>query len=80
MVGRGATGLDQSNQPPQDAYQVVMSEHRQLSISKKVYEFYNAPITKFWLYTMTYTAFLVMYTYVVLVSENFHKIISIKLL
>ncbi|XP_067127753.1 transient receptor potential cation channel trpm isoform X2 [Centruroides vittatus] len=36
-------------------------------IGKKVYEFYAAPITKFWGHTLAYTIFLLLYTYVVLV-------------
>ncbi|XP_039270713.2 transient receptor potential cation channel subfamily M member 1-like isoform X2 [Styela clava] len=67
VVVRGVTGLDQSNRPP-DPYDVFMSQQRQLPVSKKLYEFYNAPITKFWLYTISYNAFLLMFTYVVLVS------------
>ncbi|XP_048733275.2 transient receptor potential cation channel subfamily M member 1-like isoform X2 [Ostrea edulis] len=39
-----------------------------LRLGKKIYEFYNAPITKFWFYTMTYFAFLAAYTFVVLVK------------
>ncbi|XP_062571913.1 transient receptor potential cation channel subfamily M member 3-like [Saccostrea cucullata] len=39
-----------------------------LRLGKKIYEFYNSPITKFWFYTMTYFAFLAAYTYVVLVK------------
>nr|XP_022329694.1 transient receptor potential cation channel subfamily M member 1-like isoform X4 [Crassostrea virginica] len=38
-----------------------------LRLGKKIYEFYNAPIVKFWFYTMTYFAFLAAYTFVVLV-------------
>ncbi|XP_069891859.1 transient receptor potential cation channel subfamily M member 6 isoform X3 [Dipodomys merriami] len=34
----------------------------------KVYEFYNAPIVKFWFYTMAYLAFLLLFTYTVLVE------------
>ncbi|XP_033763959.1 transient receptor potential cation channel subfamily M member 1-like [Pecten maximus] len=40
----------------------------QLRFDRKIYEFYNAPITKFWIYTMTYILFLMCYTYVVLVK------------
>lgn len=38
-----------------------------LRLGKKIYEFYNAPIVKFWFYTLTYFAFLAAYTFVVLV-------------
>ncbi|XP_011435196.3 transient receptor potential cation channel subfamily M member 3 isoform X3 [Magallana gigas] len=39
-----------------------------LRLGKKIYEFYNAPIVKFWFYTLTYFAFLAAYTFVVLVK------------
>ncbi|XP_025077050.1 transient receptor potential cation channel subfamily M member 3-like isoform X4 [Pomacea canaliculata] len=38
----------------------------QLRASKKLYEFYNAPITKFWLHTLGYLAFLCIFMYTVL--------------
>ncbi|XP_060573986.1 transient receptor potential cation channel subfamily M member 3-like [Ruditapes philippinarum] len=37
-----------------------------LRLGKKIYEFYNAPITKFWFNTIFYFVFLFMYTYIVL--------------
>uniref|UniRef100_A0A7M4EFC9 non-specific serine/threonine protein kinase n=1 Tax=Crocodylus porosus TaxID=8502 RepID=A0A7M4EFC9_CROPO len=36
--------------------------------TRKVYEFYNAPIVKFWFHTMAYVAFLMLFTYTVLVK------------
>ncbi|XP_072453566.1 transient receptor potential cation channel subfamily M member 6 isoform X2 [Notamacropus eugenii] len=39
-----------------------------LPSTRKVYEFYNAPIVKFWFYTMAYLAFLMLFTYTVLVE------------
>ncbi|NXF79553.1 TRPM6 protein, partial [Sclerurus mexicanus] len=36
--------------------------------SRKIYEFYNAPIVKFWFHTMSYMAFLMLFTYTVLVK------------
>ncbi|KAK3097474.1 hypothetical protein FSP39_009961, partial [Pinctada imbricata] len=39
-----------------------------LRLGKKIYEFYNAPITKFWFYTMTYFMFLMLFTFHVLVK------------
>ncbi|NXG45761.1 TRPM6 protein, partial [Psilopogon haemacephalus] len=36
--------------------------------TRKIYEFYNAPIVKFWFHTMAYMAFLMLFTYVVLVK------------
>ena len=69
VVGRGVTGLDQSDQLPEDGYLQFMSQQQQLSMGKKFYEFYNAPITKFWLHTLSFIAFLLTFTYVVLVSR-----------
>ncbi|XP_009461905.1 PREDICTED: transient receptor potential cation channel subfamily M member 6 [Nipponia nippon] len=36
--------------------------------TRKIYEFYNAPIVKFWFHTMAYMAFLMLFTYTVLVK------------
>ncbi|XP_074651257.1 transient receptor potential cation channel subfamily M member 3-like [Tubulanus polymorphus] len=41
-----------------------------LKIGKKIYEFYAAPITKFWLHTMAYIGFMMLFNYVVLVKLN----------
>ncbi|XP_071516413.1 transient receptor potential cation channel trpm isoform X2 [Panulirus ornatus] len=40
---------------------------KQLPARIKLYEFYNAPITKFWAHSIAYVFFLCLYTYVVLV-------------
>lgn len=40
---------------------------RQLRIKRKFYEFYAAPITKFWSWSMAYFFFLIVYTYTVLI-------------
>ncbi|NXM71307.1 TRPM6 protein, partial [Serilophus lunatus] len=37
-----------------------------LPVTRKIYEFYNAPIVKFWFHTMSYMAFLMLFTYTVL--------------
>ncbi|XP_023364773.1 transient receptor potential cation channel subfamily M member 6 [Otolemur garnettii] len=42
--------------------------HQSIPWTRKVYEFYNAPIVKFWFYTMAYLAFLMLFTYTVLVE------------
>uniref|UniRef100_A0A8D2MX66 Transient receptor potential cation channel, subfamily M, member 6 n=1 Tax=Zonotrichia albicollis TaxID=44394 RepID=A0A8D2MX66_ZONAL len=39
-----------------------------LTGARKIYEFYNAPIVKFWFHTMSYLAFLMLFTYTVLVK------------
>ncbi|KAM4753078.1 transient receptor potential cation channel subfamily M member 6 [Cyanocitta cristata] len=36
--------------------------------TRKIYEFYNAPIVKFWFHTISYLAFLMLFTYTVLVK------------
>ncbi|XP_067002827.1 transient receptor potential cation channel trpm isoform X2 [Anabrus simplex] len=41
--------------------------HRPLRLRKKFYEFFTAPITKFWAHSMAYVLFLIIFTYVVLV-------------
>ncbi|XP_060069343.1 transient receptor potential cation channel subfamily M member 1-like [Ylistrum balloti] len=43
------------------------AKKKELRLDRKVYEFYNAPITKFWMNAMSYILFLMCYTYVVLV-------------
>ncbi|XP_013397522.1 transient receptor potential cation channel subfamily M member 1-like isoform X2 [Lingula anatina] len=45
-----------------------MKKKSPLRVGKKVYEFYAAPITKFWLHTMAYVIFLASFNYVVLVK------------
>ncbi|XP_072007042.1 transient receptor potential cation channel subfamily M member 6 [Engystomops pustulosus] len=42
--------------------------HGSLSITRKICEFYSAPIVKFWFHTMAYLLFLMLFTYVVLVK------------
>ncbi|XP_071952061.1 transient receptor potential cation channel subfamily M member 3-like [Antedon mediterranea] len=44
-----------------------LSQHRSLRLGKKVYEFYNAPITKFWTQTLTFILFMGLYSYIVLI-------------
>ncbi|XP_060055277.1 transient receptor potential cation channel subfamily M member 6 isoform X1 [Erinaceus europaeus] len=46
----------------------LKSGFQSLPWTRKVYEFYNAPIVKFWFYTMAYLAFLMLFTYTVLVE------------
>lgn len=40
---------------------------RPLKLKKKLYEFYAAPITKYYCHSVAYTVFLIMYTYICLV-------------
>ncbi|XP_049752146.1 transient receptor potential cation channel subfamily M member 6 isoform X1 [Elephas maximus indicus] len=46
----------------------LKSEPKSLPWTRKVYEFYSAPIVKFWFHTMAYLAFLMLFTYTVLVE------------
>ncbi|XP_044898421.1 transient receptor potential cation channel subfamily M member 6 isoform X6 [Felis catus] len=46
----------------------LKSGPQSLPWTRKIYEFYNAPIVKFWFYTMAYLAFLMLFTYTVLVE------------
>nr|XP_020446049.1 transient receptor potential cation channel subfamily M member 7-like isoform X2 [Monopterus albus] len=39
-----------------------------LSCITKLYEFYTAPVVKFWFHTMSYLAFLMLFSYVILVK------------
>ncbi|XP_034722246.1 transient receptor potential cation channel subfamily M member 1-like, partial [Etheostoma cragini] len=41
---------------------------RYLSWITRFYEFYTAPVVKFWFHTMSYLAFLMLFSYVVLVK------------
>ncbi|XP_064619053.1 transient receptor potential cation channel subfamily M member 3-like isoform X3 [Lineus longissimus] len=47
---------------------VVTQKKSPLRLGKKIYEFYAAPITKFWLHTLAYVVFMVLFNYVVLVK------------
>ncbi|XP_065366782.1 transient receptor potential cation channel trpm isoform X7 [Calliphora vicina] len=49
-----------------------VKQHQPLRLKKKVYEFYTAPITKFWADSMAYMFFLLMFTFTVLVKME-HK-------
>ncbi|KAM4826022.1 transient receptor potential cation channel subfamily M member 1 isoform 2-T2 [Thomomys bottae] len=49
------------------------SEHkkqRSIPIGTKICEFYNAPIVKFWFYTIWYLAYLLLFNYVILVRMD----------
>ncbi|XP_071043115.1 transient receptor potential cation channel trpm-like [Parasteatoda tepidariorum] len=48
------------------------NQQKPLKLGKKIYEFYGAPITKFWGHTMAYAIFLVLFTFVVLVKMQHH--------
>ncbi|XP_077200880.1 transient receptor potential cation channel subfamily M member 6 isoform X2 [Paroedura picta] len=46
------------------------NEQGNLPGTRKIYEFYSAPIVKFWFHTMAYLAFLMLFTYTVLVKMD----------
>ncbi|KAG5270731.1 hypothetical protein AALO_G00195940, partial [Alosa alosa] len=43
-------------------------KRRRVPIGKKIYEFYNAPFTKFWFNTTAYLVYLMLYNYIILVK------------
>ncbi|XP_063151208.1 transient receptor potential cation channel subfamily M member 3 isoform X4 [Candoia aspera] len=48
----------------------VQNRHRLIPFGRKIYEFYNAPIVKFWFYTMSYIGYLMLFNYIVLVKMD----------
>ncbi|XP_076855123.1 transient receptor potential cation channel subfamily M member 3 isoform X3 [Brachyhypopomus gauderio] len=48
----------------------VQSRHRLIPVGRKIYEFYNAPIVKFWFHTMAYVGYLMLFNYIVLVKMD----------
>lgn len=50
------------------ALQSARNNNNKLKFGKKIYEFYNAPVTKFWQNIFMYILFLVCFTYIVLVE------------
>ncbi|XP_071793905.1 transient receptor potential cation channel subfamily M member 3-like isoform X1 [Asterias amurensis] len=46
----------------------IIPRKKQLSPGKKLYEFYRAPMTKFWAHTIFFFGFMVLYNYLVLVK------------
>uniref|UniRef100_A0A3B4EHB9 Transient receptor potential cation channel, subfamily M, member 3 n=1 Tax=Pygocentrus nattereri TaxID=42514 RepID=A0A3B4EHB9_PYGNA len=50
--------------------QEVQHRHRLIPVGRKIYEFYNAPIVKFWFHTMAYVGYLMLFNYIVLVKMD----------
>uniref|UniRef100_A0A665X6T3 Transient receptor potential cation channel, subfamily M, member 3 n=1 Tax=Echeneis naucrates TaxID=173247 RepID=A0A665X6T3_ECHNA len=50
--------------------QEVQNNHRLIPLGRKIYEFYNAPIVKFWFHTMAYVGYLMLFNYIVLVKMD----------
>uniref|UniRef100_A0A3Q3IXP2 Transient receptor potential cation channel, subfamily M, member 3 n=1 Tax=Monopterus albus TaxID=43700 RepID=A0A3Q3IXP2_MONAL len=48
----------------------VQHRHRLIPMGRKIYEFYNAPIVKFWFHTMAYVGYLMLFNYIVLVKMD----------
>ncbi|XP_049543421.1 transient receptor potential cation channel trpm isoform X3 [Anopheles darlingi] len=59
--------LTESENTQYKEYDNDVRQQRPLKMKKKIYEFYTAPITKFWADSMAYVLFLVLFTYTVLV-------------
>ncbi|KAK2508711.1 hypothetical protein MC885_004981, partial [Smutsia gigantea] len=45
-------------------------KQRRIPIGTKIWEFYNAPIVKFWFYTISYLGYLLLFNYVILVRMD----------
>ncbi|XP_062855927.1 transient receptor potential cation channel subfamily M member 1-like [Trichomycterus rosablanca] len=72
-----ATDRNDDNKPSKEANTDIHSKKvdeensKKLSrvpIGRKIYEFYNAPFTKFWFNTISYLVYLMLYNYIVLVK------------
>ncbi|XP_052413370.1 transient receptor potential cation channel subfamily M member 3 isoform X1 [Carassius gibelio] len=48
----------------------VQNRHRLIPLGRKIYEFYNAPIVKFWFHTLAYVGYLMLFNYIVLVKMD----------
>ncbi|XP_053322577.1 transient receptor potential cation channel subfamily M member 3 isoform X2 [Spea bombifrons] len=64
MLARG--NVDSSRKKDDEDH----SRHRLIPIGRKIYEFYNAPIVKFWFFTMAYMGYLMLFNYIVLVKMD----------
>ncbi|XP_060536582.1 transient receptor potential cation channel trpm isoform X2 [Cylas formicarius] len=53
-----------------DMHSDKTQKQRELKIKKKLYEFYTAPITKFWANSIAYLIFLVLFSYTILVKMD----------
>ncbi|XP_066244869.1 transient receptor potential cation channel trpm isoform X10 [Euwallacea similis] len=53
-----------------DVYSDKAPKQRELRIKKKLYEFFTAPITKFWANSIAYLAFLFLFSYTILVKMH----------
>ncbi|XP_019373013.1 PREDICTED: transient receptor potential cation channel subfamily M member 3 [Gavialis gangeticus] len=65
MLGRGNGESSRKKEEEE-----VQSRHRLIPLGRKIYEFYNAPIVKFWFYTLAYIGYLMLFNYIVLVKMD----------
>ncbi|KAM6302891.1 transient receptor potential cation channel subfamily M member 3 isoform 1-T1 [Podargus strigoides] len=65
MLGRGNGESSRKKEEEE-----VQSRHRLIPFGRKIYEFYNAPIVKFWFYTLAYIGYLMLFNYIVLVKMD----------
>ncbi|XP_054000697.1 transient receptor potential cation channel trpm isoform X3 [Hylaeus anthracinus] len=63
-------GVQRSYDIHSDYYDIKTS--RPLRLKKKLYEFYTAPITKFWANAIAYIIFLVLFSYCILIHMDDH--------
>ncbi|XP_072372695.1 transient receptor potential cation channel subfamily M member 6-like isoform X1 [Scyliorhinus torazame] len=60
--------IDTEKGPEKPADEIIGTTQRGLPWTRKAYEFYSAPIVKFWFHTIAYLGFLMLFTYMVLVK------------
>ncbi|XP_049619620.1 transient receptor potential cation channel subfamily M member 3 isoform X6 [Syngnathus scovelli] len=65
MLGKVATETSRKKDVEE-----VQKRHRLIPMGRKIYEFYNAPIVKFWFHTMAYVGYLMLFNYIVLVKMD----------
>ncbi|XP_061623288.1 transient receptor potential cation channel subfamily M member 3 isoform X6 [Phyllopteryx taeniolatus] len=65
MLGKVATETSRKKDVEE-----VQNRHRLIPLGRKIYEFYNAPIVKFWFHTMAYVGYLMLFNYIVLVKMD----------
>ncbi|XP_051516233.1 transient receptor potential cation channel subfamily M member 3 isoform X3 [Myxocyprinus asiaticus] len=65
MLGNVSTEASRKKQVAE-----VQNRHRLIPLGRKIYEFYNAPIVKFWFHTLAYVGYLMLFNYIVLVKMD----------
>uniref|UniRef100_A0A8C6P876 Transient receptor potential cation channel subfamily M member 3 n=1 Tax=Nothobranchius furzeri TaxID=105023 RepID=A0A8C6P876_NOTFU len=61
---------EEPEKPVKEKEEEDMDRHRLIPMGRKIYEFYNAPIVKFWFHTMAYVGYLMLFNYIVLVKMD----------